>query len=203
MDDFVAFEKLASIVSPPPEKVKPIKPSREDLMQYWHGVSPNKPLDKHYSIERCKKILKEKYHYKLIDITEYKGTRATNGYRLKKYRVEDDNGNVIIVECTLYQLGTFLENEGDYTFEEPKTITERYKADIYYFAWHGKPGRFRPTSKYLRDIYVEERGCFYYIYGEDGKYILKKKIGSEGTQVIRKDTKKDFIKLEETVEDSL
>ena len=40
----------------------------------------------------------------------------------------------------------------------------------------------------MRDVFVEERGCFFYIYDEDGNYLLKKKKGSAGLKVIPADS---------------
>ena len=185
LNDFDGLEKMVNAVTPPPEKIQPVKPSREDLHAYYHdGMIPSKPLPKRHSVEHIRWILKTLYNYELTDITEYKGTRGYDNH--KRYRVEDENGKTIIAECTLYQLGCFLEEEGDYLQKKPSAY-ERYNADIYYFEWHGRPRHFRPISKYLKDIYIEEHGCFFFVYDKDGNYIMKKKKDSQGTKVLRKE----------------
>ncbi len=191
-DDFLELNKVADVLSPPPDKIHQIRPSKEDLFAYYHdGLLPQKPLPVRHSMEHIKWVLEELYHCKLIDITEYKGTRGYDKH--KQYRVEDENGKTIIACCGLYQLGSFLEAEGDYYLKKPKTIAERYKAEVNYFEWHGPRNRMRPIEKQLRDVYVEEHGCFYHIFDKDGNYMFKKKKGAQGLKVFRKeDTKVTF-----------
>ena len=56
MSDFAGMDSLASNVTAPPNKVKPIKPSKEDLYAYYHdGLVPPKPLPKRYSFSKIKK----------------------------------------------------------------------------------------------------------------------------------------------------
>ena len=188
MSDFAGMDSLANNVTAPPNKVKPIKPSKEDLYAYYHdGLQPPKPLAKRYSMEHIRWVLEELYHYKLVDITEYKGTRGYDNH--KRYRIEDENGKAVIACCNLYHLGSFLESEGDYYLKKPKIIAERYKAEVNYFEWYGPRNRMRPIGKQLRDVYVEEHGCFYHIFDKDGKYLFKKKKGAQGLKVFRKDEK--------------
>ena len=188
MNDFDEFDAVASSVTPPPDKVKPIKPSREDLYAYYHdGWRPSKPLPKRHSVEHIKWILKTLYNYELKDITGYKGTRGYDNH--KKYRVEDENGKTIIAECTLFQLGSYLEEEGDYSLQKKPSAYERYKAEVNYLEWHGSRRNMRPIGKQLRDVYVEEHGCFYHIFDKDGNYLFKKKKGAQGLKVYRNDEK--------------
>ena len=196
MNDFEGMDMIQYCVTDPPEKVRAVKPSREDLMSYWHdGLVPPKSLEKHYSIAKIKKILGEKYGCEITDITEYKGTRWYSRTPHKLYTIVDQYGETKVEECSLYQIGKWLEDQGDYTCKKDlleedhnKVATERYKADIYYIEWIGKPGHYRPSgSKCIRDIYIEERGCFYYIYNKDGNYLIRKKKGTDGTKVVRKD----------------
>ena len=91
MSDFDGMDSLSNNVMAPPNKVKAIKPSKEDLYAYYHnGLQPPKPLAKRYSMEHIRWVLEELYHYKLVDITEYKGTRGYDNH--KRYRIEDENG---------------------------------------------------------------------------------------------------------------
>lgn len=61
----------------------------------------------------------------------------------------------------------------------------KYKGTIYYTVWGGT--RNYPTHHYekLVDVNIEERGCFYIITDDDGKEILRKKMGSNGTKVVK------------------
>lgn len=185
INDFDGFEAVKNNVAPPPDKVKPVKPSRDDLFAYYHnGLVLPKPLKKRYSFARIKKILEEQYEYKIFDVSPYKSTRWYGKSPRKEYTVCDKRGNTILERCYLHDLGAWLEEQGDYEIADKEPMVERNKADIYYVEWYGKPGHFRPYDKFYRNVYIEERGCYYYVYDEDGNYILKKKIGSEGTKVI-------------------
>lgn len=64
--------------------------------------------------------------------------------------------------------------------------TNTFKGDIYYLEWSGSRKHPKATEKVLKDVNVEERGCFYYITNDSGELILKKKIGSNGTRVIKR-----------------
>ncbi len=191
MNDFASLDSLTSSVSAPPNKVKPIKPSREDLMMYYHGYAPIKPLQKRYSFSKVQKVLNEEYDYTIHDITDYKGTRQHWKSTRKVYRVTDKEGNTIIEEGYLHDIGKYLESQGDYInckdIYDNTDISNRYKACVYYLEWHGKPKHFKPYDKFMRDVYVEERGCFYYFYDVDGNFLLKKKKGSEGLKIIPSD----------------
>ena len=60
---------------------------------------------------------------------------------------------------------------------------KRYKGAIKYLEWGGT--RNYPTAKHreLKDVNIEEKGCFYYVTDIQGNLLLKKKIGSNGTIV--------------------
>lgn len=190
VNEFEGMDVIRNNVSEPPEKVRPVKPSREDLMAYWHdGLVSPKPLDKHYSYAKIKKILGEEYGCEIKDISEYKGTRWYSRTPHKLYTIIDQYGETKVEECSLYQIGKWLEDQGEYTCKkdvESEETPKRYKADIYYIEWCGKPGHFHPNGRYLLDIYIEERGCFYYVYDEFGNLKMKKKKGTDGTKVVRK-----------------
>lgn len=60
---------------------------------------------------------------------------------------------------------------------------EMYFGSIEYLEWTGT--RNHPKSKVhiLKDVYIKEKGCFYYVYDKDNNFILKKKIDGYGTYV--------------------
>lgn len=61
----------------------------------------------------------------------------------------------------------------------PKT----YKGSIDYLEWTGTRNHPKAIKHRLEDVNIEERGSFYIITDDDGKEILRKKIGSNGTFV--------------------
>lgn len=59
----------------------------------------------------------------------------------------------------------------------------RFNGCIEYIEWTGTRKHPVCNRKKLDNVLIEERGCFYYVYNENGKEILKKKIDSNGTYV--------------------
>ena len=68
--------------------------------------------------------------------------------------------------------------------------TKRYRGQIKYLQWYGLHSS--PDEFELSDVLIEERGCYYYVYDHDGKFLLRKKIGSNGTYVVNLDEKARF-----------
>ena len=62
--------------------------------------------------------------------------------------------------------------------EEPKRL-----ANFYYLEWGGSRKHPRAYEHKLEGVYVQKKGCFYHVFDKDGDFILKKKIGSNGTEV--------------------
>jgi hypothetical protein len=60
---------------------------------------------------------------------------------------------------------------------------EKKKGKIFYLEWSGSRKHPKATERVLEDVYILEKGCFYYVFDEKNKEILKKKIGSNGTSV--------------------
>ena len=75
--------------------------------------------------------------------------------------------------------------EGKETQEEPSV--NKYLGKIKYLEWGGTRKHPKAEEKELANVYIEERGCFYYVTDNNNKLLLKKKIGSNGTCVIRED----------------
>lgn len=71
--------------------------------------------------------------------------------------------------------------------EKPISIdAAQYRGDFHYIEWTGTIRHPRPINHVLESVLIEERGCFYYITDDSGKLLLKKKIGSNGTEAIRR-----------------
>ena len=54
---------------------------------------------------------------------------------------------------------------------------------IKYLEWSGTRAHPRATECCLRDVYIEEKGCYYIVTDKSGKQLLRKKIDSNGTFV--------------------
>jgi hypothetical protein len=67
-----------------------------------------------------------------------------------------------------------------------KAASLRYPGEIRYLEWSGTRAHPHAETIVLKDVMIEERGSFYYIY-KNGEEILKKKIGSNGTEIINYD----------------
>lgn len=62
----------------------------------------------------------------------------------------------------------------------------KYKGSIQYLEWSGTRKHPKATEHVLKDVFIEEKGCFYIVTDDDGNQLLRKKIGSNGTYVIKK-----------------
>lgn len=60
----------------------------------------------------------------------------------------------------------------------------RYNADFKYLEWSGSRNFRKAKEIELKNVYCEEKGCFYHVYDKDGKFLLRKKVGSTGTEVV-------------------
>lgn len=70
---------------------------------------------------------------------------------------------------------------------KPKTESNTYRGTIDYLTWGGTRKHPVPEEHRLENVNIEERGCFYYVTDDNGKQLLKKKIGSNGTYVTKYD----------------
>lgn len=74
-------------------------------------------------------------------------------------------------------------------FTKPtKQEPQGYYGDIDYLVWSGTRKHPHADEYSLKDVYIVEKGSFYYVYKskedyEKGNLLLKKKIGSNGTYV--------------------
>lgn len=68
--------------------------------------------------------------------------------------------------------------------EEP---VNKYRGTIRYLEWSGTRKHPKATEHKLEDVWIEEKGCFYLVTNDKGELVIKKKIGSNGTYVTRKD----------------
>lgn len=69
-------------------------------------------------------------------------------------------------------------------YQAPTITEEGYRADFDYIIWGGTRSHPKANKQHLENVYVVEKGSFYYVYDKkDGNLIVKKKIGSNGTYV--------------------
>lgn len=64
-------------------------------------------------------------------------------------------------------------------------VVNKYKGIIRYLEWSGTRNHPKATEMELKDVNIEEKGCFYIVTDDKGSQLLKKKIGSNGTYVTR------------------
>jgi len=69
--------------------------------------------------------------------------------------------------------------------------TKSFAGDITYLEWDGTRNHPRAKEVTLNDVVIEERGCFYYVSDKAGRFLVKKKIDSNGTKVV------NYAKVEE------
>ena len=69
-------------------------------------------------------------------------------------------------------------------YKAPKQNTKIHHGDFHYLEWEGTRKHPKAVSHTLTDVDIEERGSFYYVYDENGKEIVRKKIGSNGTSIV-------------------
>lgn len=89
----------------------------------------------------------------------------------------------VIEEMTINDILALSKKEE----EKVEAPTAKYKGSIKYLEWTGTRKHPKATEHKLEDVWIEEKGCFYLVSDDDGKLLIKKKIGSNGTYVIRED----------------
>lgn len=89
----------------------------------------------------------------------------------------------ILSKLTDERIEEAIESHKTIANAEPYII--KYKGTIEYLEWSGTRNHPKATKCELKDVNIEEKGCFYLITDASGNLILKKKIGSNGTYVTR------------------
>ena len=64
-----------------------------------------------------------------------------------------------------------------------KEKIEIYEGNFEYLTWSGTKKHPKATKQFLTDVWIKEKGSFYYVYDKNGELLIKKKIGSNGTCV--------------------
>lgn len=59
----------------------------------------------------------------------------------------------------------------------------RFVGDFDYIEWTGTRNHPKANKRRIENAVIEEKGCFYHVYDSNGNYLMKKKIGSNGTYV--------------------
>lgn len=68
---------------------------------------------------------------------------------------------------------------------ESKEASVKYKGNVSFLEWSGSRKHPKCIQRFLNDVLIEEKGCFYLVYNTVGDLVLKKKIGSNGTFVVK------------------
>lgn len=66
-----------------------------------------------------------------------------------------------------------------------KNPAVRFHGSIYYLEWSGTKKHRKATNKKLEDVDIEIRGTFYVVFDDSGAEILRKRIDTNGTTVVR------------------
>lgn len=109
----------------------------------------------------------------------------TNFYDVEDIFDNDDIDNIII------SARDYIKNEKEELkkakeSEKGKVDLNKYKGDISYIEWIGTRNHPKANHKVLENVNIEEKGQFYIITNDNGEVILRKKIGSNGTEVTKK-----------------
>lgn len=60
----------------------------------------------------------------------------------------------------------------------------RRHGKFFWLTWTGTRQHPRPVSHECLDAFVEQKGAFYFVYDRDDNLVVKKKVGSNGTEFI-------------------
>lgn len=97
------------------------------------------------------------------------------------YSIDEDS----IEDLTVAEINRIISTR-EKKEKAPKQAPVRRLADIQYIVWTGTRNYPKADKRVMTDVYVEERGCFYIVFNDQGREILRKKISSNGTYVIWK-----------------
>ena len=95
------------------------------------------------------------------------------------YAINDD----FFEEATLETINEIISKRQ----KKAKPEAVRRKANIKYLIWSGTRNHPKATDEKMCDVEIEIRGSFYVVFDQQGKEVLRKKIGSTGTVVEWKD----------------
>lgn len=133
-------------------------------------------------------ITKEQAKWLLSKIGTNEWHHTSNHYNRTNYY--DTDTEYIIDEVfgfdnsvnTIQDVKNFVEK--NFSQEQTKKQENEYYANFDYIIWSGTRNYPKADVQHLNNVYVIEKGSFYYVYDQkDGNLIVKKKIGSNGTKV--------------------
>jgi hypothetical protein len=159
--------------------------SRRALEAYGNGEKPYSKWTKTAIIAAIEEIDAEKAEiFKKMTAADLKKRvlyvssrhHTSSRYNLTDfYSVDADLINFVKLE----DIPTLTEKK------ERKEDPERFRGDITFLEWSGSWKWPKAEEKTLKNVTIEKRGCFYYVYNDAGRQILKKKINGTGTKVKR------------------
>ena len=143
----------------------------EAAAEYLESMDDSQSKEKLALLSKCKLAnLKQR----LLHCTEWHHTS-------KHYNMTDFYS---LNEMELDELTADRVAEWNADDEKPPAPAEptRKLGSIDYIIWGGTRKHPKAFEHRMENVEIEERGCFYLVYSE-GKQVLKKKIGSNGTRV--------------------
>lgn len=125
-----------------------------------------------------------------LSVLKAKLLRHSSWHHTSKYYNSTDFYSIrndVVEELDEKTVQEWLANKDEYTAKKEATEPTIRKGKIHYLEWGGTRKHPKATDVVLDDVNIEERGSFYIITDDQGREILRKKIGSNGTWVSYKD----------------
>lgn len=145
--------------------------SKSDILSAIHRIAPKKAKMLEFvrlDILRSHFLYESSWHH-----------TSSKYNRTKFYSIDEDAVLSITAEdiAVLYRVS--------HTAQPVKPVV-KYLANFEYVEWCGK-GRYKKSVNHLlQNVLVEEKGSFYFVYNaETQALIMRKKIGSNGTSVVK------------------
>ena len=140
------------------------------------------PLSKAtFIVSKLLNITKDKAKWLLEYIGPCEWHHTSSHYNRTNYY--DTNIDSIIDYLNLdteEQIIEFINN----SYVKPENKEKGYYGNFEYIIWGGTRNRPTADEQILRNVYIVEKGSFYYVYDKpNGNLLVKKKIGSNGTKV--------------------
>lgn len=172
--------------------------SNRAVEAYEDGEMPLSKWTKAEMIERAEELIEE---YEITLHCDFEKVKKLCAPELKEYLLHHSSwhhtskccNETDFYEIDLDWLEQVTDEELDRIAEEAKIKREqaksvekrsvKYRGDLFYSEWYNKG---RTCYDYcLKDVNIEEKGCFYIATDDDGYVKMRKKIGGRGTYTKR------------------
>lgn len=90
--------------------------------------------------------------------------------------------DMILEDLTAETVESWIREHKD-AAAAPAAAPSRRQGSIAYIEWAGSLRRPRAIHRRLDNVFIEQKGAFFLVYDAAGALILRKKVGSTGTEV--------------------